>query len=692
MKNKFLFQLVLVWVAAVALCASARGAERTAVADGKWSDAKTWDGAIPGDGDTVVVKDGVTVAVSDERVVGTSGTNGTVAINLNKTGAIVIAKRGALRVRGDVVYAGGSENLAPAVTVQGGGAWRWDASKAGTPQETRYRFVASAEYAFRPFILAGTEKARAVLDSDPEGGAGCFARNGKNFGGPFRSEFGDITRIGDARTPGWDIGWYSRGGRHEVLWDVRDTAFTSCGMIRIANATMDRDGMFRHAANVHNASAAKCVFSCFPSGGVVSNGVRDIKGNVFDVALVEQTTADGYTITGNYFGGGFNVLWQSDPWVLCEGNFYRIFDQWCWVSGRRLADSVVFLDRDWANPHVIFGTSRYQTELDGLILSHAGTCNGDSGEWVFARPGIKRSIFLPNIYGYSSGEMTASLGSGTNKGVFVYENNTWFGGHGKQWARYPGFSAFQYSESGNNGPGVVKSFRSNIMWNPQIPGKEAAFVKMCDVHSLGGDQKGGPPTQDVGDPKDIDYNTGWNCQKNEEIDFGNKGHYNNWGRGYIGNWSATPGAHDADVDPQFVDYQRDVPLFATKCLEEKPSRGEWTATPAKPYAVGDTVIHATTIEWGLPILYRYIGSGENPEPGLGTREKGDAAAWRKSWEWASLHSLREGLRAKKKFGDDDAIMHLIKWIRAGYAPTNPQLKGAAHDGGDIGAVPWQAKK
>lgn len=33
-------------------------------------------------------------------------------------------------------------------------------------------------------------------------------------------------------------------------------------------------------------------------------------------------------------------------------------------------------------------------------------------------------------------------------------------------------------------------------------------------------------------------------------------------------------------------------------------------------------------------------------------------------------------------------MHLIKWVRAGYAPTNPLLKGAAHDGTDIGAVPF----
>ena len=276
--------------------------------------------------------------------------------------------------------------------------------------------------------------------------------------------------------------------------------------------------------------------------------------------------------------------------------------------------------------------------------------------------------------------MTAIVGG--FQGHTSFDHNTWFGGYGKQWAKYPGFSAFQYSESGNNIPGDVASLRSNIFWNPQLPGKEAAFVKMCDVHSLGADQKVGPPVQDVGDPKTIDYNDGWNCQKDADIDFSNKGHYANWGKGYIGNWSRTPGEHDLDVDPGFVD--------------AKPSRGEWSATPDKPYAVGDTVLHASGILWRLPVLYRYIGDGGNPEPGLGTREKGDTAEWRKNWEWASLYYIREGVRTQQRFGDDDVIMKLIHWIREGYAPTNPALKVAGDSvvptKGWIGAVEGKASR
>ncbi len=674
-------RMIIATAGALLLAAvSVQGAEHTALVSGDWSSLNTWGEAIPGDGDSIILRDGVTVTVSDDRIIGTSGSNGTVAVNLQKSGALVIAKGGILRVRGDVVYTKGIDAITTAVTVQGGGIWRWDASKASVPQATCYNFHPSGDMGFRGFVLAGTAEAHASLDSDPAGGAGYFTRKDKHNGGQFQSAYGDIARIGDAQTPGWDLGWFRKPGG--VTWDVQHTSFTQCGMIRIAVARYP-GGLFRHTRNIHEATRSKFVFSAL-LGGSASNGVRALTGNVLDVAALENSMADGYTITGNYFGGGLSVLRLSPSWARCEGNFFRMFDKWRYISGHRLGDSFVFLDRDWDNPHVLEGTSEYDVELDGLILSHAGTANYDSGEWLhISHPGLRRSIFLPNIYGYCSGEIIAILGPASGK-RWEFEHNTWFGGFKKT----KEYAAIQYSEHGNTSSGVVKSFRSNILWNPQLPGKEAKFFKINDIHSMNADQRGELPTRDVGEPKNIDYNTGWKYTPDKDVDFPNKGHFNNWGKGYIGNWSRTPGEHDIDVDPRFVDYQRDLPLFATKCLGIKPSRGEWSATPAKPYVTGDTVINKTIILWGLPVLYRYIGTGANPEPGLGTRKEGDIGKWRDSWEWASLYYLREGVRTGQKFGADDIIMHLIKWVRTGYAPTNPLLKGAAHDGTDIGAVPF----
>ena len=687
---------LLISVAIAALYTHAFSAERTAVTSGDWSAKDTWGGTIPVDGDTAIIGDKLTVTVSDERTIGASGANDTTAINLGKSGAIVVAKGGLLRVRGDVVYTAGLGNLTTAVTVQGGGTWRWDASKAAEAAKTQYKFGPSADLGFRAFIMAGTEAAHAVLDSDPAGGAGYLTR--KNYGGSFQCTYGDISRIGDGKTPGWDPWWYAMEGKHLVAWDVQHSTFTQCGAIRVTG-DLRGDGTFRHNRNVHVSTQGEQAFTAIRASGEIGKGVREIVGNVFDVAPTEWIFPGGLTICGNYFGNGMRVHMASDPWAKCEGNFVRLAKGGgVMANGKRFADSYVFIDTDQDNPHVLASSGKIATDMDGLIMGHAGTANVDSGEWIFGSHEflVSRCIILPNSYGYSSGEMGVLTGDWLD--VFPkFEHNVWFGGFAKGGTTDTGFPAMQYSESGNNKTGQVRSFRSNILWNPQLPGKEANFVKFLDVHSTGRDQKEGP-VEDVGKPADIDCNTGWGYTK--EVKFPNIGHFTNWGRGYIGKWSATPGAHDVDVDPEFADYQRSVELFATKGLGKTASRGEWSAKPDKPYAVGDTVGHATGIEWGLPILYRYIGTGENPEPGLGTRERGDTGNWRKSWEWASLYNLREGVRKGEKFGaaagatqpaGDDVIMHLLKWVRAGYAPMNVKLKGAAHDGTDIGAVPWQPK-
>jgi hypothetical protein len=68
--------------------------------------------------------------------------------------------------------------------------------------------------------------------------------------------------------------------------------------------------------------------------------------------------------------------------------------------------------------------------------------------------------------------------------------------------------------------------------------------------------------------------------------------------------------------------------------------------------------------------------------------------WRNYWEWASYYWLRVYTASGRTWTDSsigvsgaDAITTMMSWVRKGYAPTNPAFKGAASDGGDIGAVP-----
>ena len=232
----------------------------------------------------------------------------------------------------------------------------------------------------------------------------------------------------------------------------------------------------------------------------------------------------------------------------------------------------------------------------------------------------------------------------------------------------------------------MQSFRSNILWNPQLAvdstgspyNYQSSFFKVEDV-SLSTN-----PAIDICSPGACDYNTGLGFTATDSA----QGQYTNQQKGYAAKFSSAPGIHDVDTDPRFADYQRAMELFDSKYLGNNPAGWNAGAT----YNVGDFVQwRRQDVYWAVPVNYRYQNtgacSGANPEPGNG-------ANWRDCWEWATLYRVSTAIAAGVTFNDfsigasgDDIILTIIKWIRAGYKPTNFQLSGAAHDGTDIGAVP-----
>ena len=194
-------------------------------------------------------------------------------------------------------------------------------------------------------------------------------------------------------------------------------------------------------------------------------------------------------------------------------------------------------------------------------------------------------------------------------------------------------------------------------------------------------------------------------------------------KGYFHKPSAAIAQHDVDVDPRFIDWRRSLPLFDTKYLGHT-TVPMWSA--GATYQVGDEVQYCRVsasswgvcktdaqlasgdysgldrdgIYWGLPVNLRYINrtgcNGENRKPLTGANDHANTGYnnWRQCWEWASLYHIRQSI-ANFELIDDESIgayadpmtLVLIKWIRAGYTPTNSALHNAAHDGTDIGAVP-----
>ena len=139
----------------------------------------------------------------------------------------------------------------------------------------------------------------------------------------------------------------------------------------------------------------------------------------------------------------------------------------------------------------------------------------------------------------------------------------------------------------------------------------------------------------------------------------------------------------------FIDYQRAVELWDTKYLGH--SATAWSGGAS--YSIGNIVSSSDpTVYWSLTVNYRYINaagcSSSNPQPGLVA-----TPTWRNCWEWASLYDLRQAIAAGTTYTDASIscvacspTKALINWIRRGYTPTNNALRGAAHDGTDIGAV------
>jgi hypothetical protein len=158
-----------------------------------------------------------------------------------------------------------------------------------------------------------------------------------------------------------------------------------------------------------------------------------------------------------------------------------------------------------------------------------------------------------------------------------------------------------------------------------------------------------------------------------------------------------PPAQTGPPDPLWYDYKRNLALFDSKYLGN--TAPPWSGTRA--YSEGDFVSHSRAgLYWGEAVNFRYTniaGCGDaNPEPMI-------ASNWRTCWEYASMYRIRRGLPDPtanpprstldvyddQKIGahGDDPVTTLIKWVRAGYAPTNPTFAGSGADAYDGGAMP-----
>ncbi len=257
---------------------------------------------------------------------------------------------------------------------------------------------------------------------------------------------------------------------------------------------------------------------------------------------------------------------------------------------------------------------------DGLVAQSAGCdmqgdlilhCDTNTLSHV-----IKNCLILPNAQGDSSGTLL-TMGFSNNGTINVTHCTAFTGGQ----------PAVSISESGTGHANSLDSLKSCIAWCD--PTRATAQLNTTDHTKYWGDGGAYGPylisdTNNPGNPalgvQDLltagagDYNC-YNC---------NAGFPGYSGKGYHINTSVTPGAHDVEADPAFVDNTRSFWKWAI-------SRGSTGTTISAQVADGLSYIRA------VPTLTR---------------------------------------------------TSLIPYIQAGFAPTNASLHGTAHDAGDIGAVAY----
>ncbi|MBZ5726824.1 MAG: hypothetical protein LAP87_17735, partial [Acidobacteriia bacterium] len=493
-----------------------------------------------------------------------------------------------------------------------------------------------------------------------------------------------IDHLGDAAN--FAVQLVTSGTYHGSI-DIEHGTFDACGPVGNlkANTIVAGDANLQVLYNTWKNTPAGAGNLSIQSAAVTT-GSQNIKWNAFDSVVGCRFSAcgsaDGYTADGsangatfryNYFGNNFS----GSGFAVFDHNFVRntVGDVGGTIftldSSSPASYLYALLDAPPGgsstlsdNPHFFTG----RQSGDHYIAESVEDITHDSGELFSAvAPGHTTQtnhLVLPSHTGNSTMELVAG-GVGNNG---TWDHCTWWGG-----APLGGpFGAADIDETFAGATGSF-SLQNSILWNPD---GVRPFPKVAAFSFAG---LGATAWRNTNVCTVCDYNNGWHftaAVQSPCVDCANSGN------GYNGKWSATPGEHDRNVDPQFVDYKRNIALFDTKYLGHAPGPA-WVANHA--YAVGDVVSVAdANLWWGLPINYRCTASHTSAaalEPGIGSGN------WRADWQLASLYDIAVNLPAGTAYPDGTILDALQQWIYRGYAPTNPALRGAASDGTDIGAVP-----
>lgn len=634
---------------------------------------------VPGNGDRATISGAtLTIANGETWTIGSSpASGGTGAIVLGTTGMLIVGSGGSVIVRGDIRHGATntfSQNVA--VQVNGGGTLTWD----GTQNiGAIYGFTPTSELEWGQFFCNGSAGSHAVVTSNLSGGAKAGSlglSGGFTFVNSLVLNYCDVSNVGDASTPFAYLEGDPGAGVFVPL-TVTHCAITNSGQMGSTAGILGIDLTVQSSIFTGGLGSYDLVTTQLHSGTVT--------GSVLTLGADFNIWPTNGTISGNYFQrvtelGISDVGPFFDNFIRNDTSTLTIWSLTNPMSGVYFFDDVTAQD----NPHFTQGTPNQASIVTNSIFESPDNVTTDTGEAYETTASasspfnylLQRSIVLPSKTGLGIAELGAvvmALSNVTNQ--YFHNSIVSGGGIGTN-------TALQIDEAGASTSTLVAE--ANL------------FYSAGSVNLKLNTQNPSAPSTDTCSPTNCDYNFGYNTA----LTLAGCTNCTNQGRGYGAKFSATPGAHDADIakgtfNPYLASMNNRVATWDTIYLKNAVATA-WATSTA--YAVGALVSVATPGTYGgMPINYRCTTahtSGATTQPDVGVN-------WRNDWEYASLADLRTAVLAGTVYIDGSLpecqtacspVKTLVSWVRRGWTPQNGLLYNYTFPGdtsgiANIGASP-----